>query len=125
MLWKEYLETTIEKNEWLCASESNSYYWLSLDWLKSIISMNPYEHLLSEKSRIENKIQFLIDNKQNLCEHGGLHPMTAQKGKYTPVNVYIYMKDSFEKNGSLRVCWDLIKAKESLISLTMTNQIAI
>ena len=44
-LWKEYLETMIENNEWLCASESNSYYWLSLDGLKSIISMNPYAHL--------------------------------------------------------------------------------
>ena len=49
LLCKEYLETMIEKNQWLCESESNSYYWLSLDGLKSIISMNPYEHLLSEK----------------------------------------------------------------------------
>ena len=46
-LWKEYLETMIENNECLCSSESNFYYWLSLDGLKSIISMNPYEHLLS------------------------------------------------------------------------------
>ena len=78
----------IEKNEWLRASESNSYYWLSLDGLKSIFSMNPYEHLLSEKSRIENKSQFFIDNTQNLCEHVGLHTITARKGKYIPVNVY-------------------------------------
>ena len=41
-LWKEYLETMIEKNQWLCASESNSYFWLSLDGLKCIISMDPY-----------------------------------------------------------------------------------
>ena len=27
-LWKEYLETMIENDEWLCASESNSYCWL-------------------------------------------------------------------------------------------------
>ena len=52
LIWKEYLETMIVNNEWLCASESNSYYWVSLDRLKSIISMNPYEHLLSENSRI-------------------------------------------------------------------------
>ena len=45
-IWKEYLETMIENNQWLCES---SYYWLRLDGLKSIISMNPYEHLLSEK----------------------------------------------------------------------------
>ena len=87
--------------------------------------MNPYEHLLAEKSRIENKSQFLIDNKQNLCEHGGLHPMTARKGKYIPVNVYNSMTYKFIKNGSLRVCCDLIQVKKSLISLTMTYQIAI
>ena len=33
-LWKEYLDTMIENNEWLCSSEYNSYYWLSLDGLK-------------------------------------------------------------------------------------------
>ena len=60
--------------------------------------MNPYEHLLSEKSRIENKSQLLIDNKKHLCEHGGLHPMTERKGKYIPVNVYTSMKDTFKKN---------------------------
>ena len=59
--------------------------------------MNPYEHLLSEKSRIENKSQFLIDSKQKLCEHGGLHPMTARKGKYIPVNVHTSMKDTLKK----------------------------
>ena len=74
----------IEKNQWLCES---SYYWLILNGLKSIISMNPYEHLLSEKSGIENKSQFLINNKKHLCEHGDLHPMKARKGKYIPVNV--------------------------------------
>ena len=60
--------------------------------------MNPYEHLLPEKSRIKNKSLFLIDNKQNSCEHGDLHPMTARRGKYIPVNVYISMKDTFIKN---------------------------
>ena len=48
-LWKEYLETMIENIEWLCSSETNSYCWLSFDGLKSIISMNPYENLESEK----------------------------------------------------------------------------
>ena len=95
-LWKEYLETMIKNNEWLCSSESNYYYWLIMDGLKSIISMNPYEHLLSEKSIIENKSQFLIDNKQYLWEHGGLHPMTARKGIYMPVDIYISMKDTFK-----------------------------
>ena len=77
----------MENNQWLCESESNLYHWLSQDGLKSIISMNPYGHLLSEQSRTKKKSQFLIKNKQHLCEHGGLNPMTAQKGKYIPENV--------------------------------------
>ena len=56
--------------------------------------MNPYEHLLSEQSRIKKKSQLLIDNKQHLCEHVGLHTMTARKGKYIPNNVYTSMKDT-------------------------------
>ena len=94
-LWKEYLETMIENNEILCSSETNSYYWLSFDGLKSIISINPVEHLESEKTRIENKSQFLIDNRQNLCEHSGLHQMIAQKVKYIPGKVYNSMKNFF------------------------------
>ena len=50
-LWKDYLETVIENNERLCSSETKSYYWLSFDGLKSIISMNPDEHLESEKNK--------------------------------------------------------------------------
>ena len=50
------------------------------------------------KTRIENKNQFLIDNRQNICEYGGLHPMIAQKGKYTPSKVYTSMKEKFIKN---------------------------
>ena len=67
----------------------------------------------------------MIDNRQNLCEHGGLYPMISQKGKYILGNVYIFMKEIFIKIGNLRVCWDLIQVKKSLISLTMTYQVAI
>ena len=49
-LWKEDLETVIENNQNLCSSETNSYYWLRFDGLKRIISMNPYDHLQSEKT---------------------------------------------------------------------------
>ena len=45
-------------NQWLCESESDSYHWLILDGLKSIISMNPYEHLLSEQLRTKKKFNF-------------------------------------------------------------------
>ena len=87
--------------------------------------MNCYDHLESEKTRIDNKRKFLIDNRQNLCEHGRLHPMISRKGKYVPVNVYMSMKETFIKIGNLRVCWDLIQVKEFPSLLIMTYQRAI
>ena len=60
--------------------------------------INPYEHLQSGGKRIENKSLFFIGNRQNLCKHGGLNIMTAQKGKYIPVNLYISMKETFINN---------------------------
>ena len=98
-LWKEYLETVIEINERLCSSETNSYYWLSFYGIKYIISMNPVEHLESGKTRLENKRQFLIDNRRNLCEHGGFHPMISRKGKYTPGKLYNSTKETLKKMG--------------------------
>ena len=59
-LWKEYLENMMENNQSLCESESDSYHWLSLDGLKSIISMNPYEYFPSEELRTKKKSQFLL-----------------------------------------------------------------
>ena len=88
----------MENNQWLCESESDLYHWLSLDGLKSIISMKPYEHILSEQLRTKKKSQFLIDNKQHLCEHDFLHPMSEWKGKYIPDNLYTSMKDTFNTN---------------------------
>ena len=44
-LWKDYLETVIENNERLFSIETNYYYWLRFDGIKSIISMNPVENL--------------------------------------------------------------------------------
>ena len=50
------------------------------------------------------KRNFLIDNKQCLCDHGDLHTMISRMGKYTPGNVYNKMKEIFIKSGKLRVC---------------------
>ena len=52
----------------------------------------------SGKTIIEKKRQFFIDNRKNLCEHGGLHPMISRKGKYVPVKVYNTVKETFIKN---------------------------
>ena len=55
-LWKEYLADIFENNQWSDDFFSNTHHWLSLYGLKSIISMNPYEHLLSEELRIKKKV---------------------------------------------------------------------
>ena len=67
----------------------------------------------------------LIDNSQNLCEHGGLHPMIARKGKYIPCKVYNSTKETIIKIGILRVCLDLIQVKKfpSLIIMTYQREI--
>ena len=77
--------------------------------------------------KIKNREQKSIFDRQlkHLCEHGGLHQMKARKGKYIPVNVYTSMKETLKTNYSLRVCWDIIQVKGSLISITMTFRIAI
>ena len=93
----EDLENAIETNKHNFSSEKNSYYWFIYDGLKNIISMNPYDHLQSEQTRIEKKKHFLIENKQCLCDHGGLHPIIEIKGKYIPGNVYNKMKETFIK----------------------------
>ena len=84
-LWKEDLETVIENNENLCSSETNSYYRLSFDGLKNIISKNPYDHTESGKKEYRKRDNF-IANKQCLWEHGGSHPIIERKGKYIQGN---------------------------------------
>ena len=64
----------------------------------AIISKNPYENLEPGKTGIENKRQLFIDNRQNLCEHGGLHTIISRKEKYIPGKVYNTMKEIFIKN---------------------------
>ena len=59
--------------------------------------MNPYAHLESEKTRIEEERHFMIENKEYLCDYGGLHLMISRKGKYIPGYVYNKMKEIFIK----------------------------
>ena len=46
--------------------------------------MNPNDHLESEKTRIYEKRNFIIDNKECLCGHGGFHPIIEIKSYYIP-----------------------------------------
>ena len=62
-----------------------------------ILSINAYDHLESEQTKIDEARNFLIDNKTYLCGHGGLHPDKARKFKYIPGNVYNQMKEIFIK----------------------------
>ena len=62
--------------------------------------MNPYGDLESEKTRIENKSRFLIDNRQKICEHGGLHPMIARNGEIYPrQGIPLYERNIYKKMG--------------------------
>ena len=58
----------------------------------------PLGPLRIRKTRIEKNGHFLINNKQWLCEHGGLHPMIERKVNYIPVNAYNNTKETFIKN---------------------------
>ena len=70
-------------------------------------------------------MQYFIDNRQTLCEHGGFNPMIKIKGKYISGKVYNNMKETFIKIGNLRVCWGLIQVKKFPSSLIMTYQRAV
>ena len=98
---------------------------VELGWAQIHYLNEPLSTFTIRKIKNREQKSIFIDNKQNLCKHGGLHPIISRKGKYIPVNVYISMKDTFIKNGNLRVCWDLIQVNKSLISLTMKYQIAL
>ena len=50
------------------------------------------------KNKNREKKIFFIDNRQSLCEYGGLHPIIARKGKYIPGKVNNTMKEKFIKN---------------------------
>ena len=93
-------------------------------WTKIHYLNEPCWTFRIRKTRIDNKRNF-IDNRKNLCRHGGLHPMIVRKGKYIPGKVNNSIKYFFIKIGNLRVCWDLIQLKKYLISLTMTYERAI
>ena len=122
LLWKDEWETVIENSEPNPSGENKSDYWFSYDELKKIISMNIMDHLESEQRRIYENIQFLIDNKKCLCDHGFLHTMKERKGKYTPENLYNHMKEIFRKIGIGRSIWDFIKVMIILHWLVMWYQ---
>ena len=52
-LWKEYLETMMEHNQWLFESESNLYHWLSLDGQQTTIMWTRW---LASNDSTEGKI---------------------------------------------------------------------
>ena len=60
--------------------------------------MNPLDRLESEKIKIDENRQFLIDNKWCLCDHGFLYPTKARKGGYIPENLYNLMKEVLIKD---------------------------
>ena len=65
LLWKEDLETVIEKSDNFFSVQTRYNYWLRFDGLKKTISMIPYDHSELEQYRIEKKRQFLIDKSND------------------------------------------------------------
>ena len=59
--------------------------------------MNPCGHIESEKTRIQKKRQFFIDNMKCLFEHSHLYPMISRKGKYISGKLYNHTKEKFIK----------------------------
>ena len=62
------------------------------DGLKKIISIDPYDHLDSEKNRRYKNRQFIFYNKECLCDHDLLHPTKTRKGKYIQIKFYNKIK---------------------------------
>ena len=43
--------------------------------------MNPIEKQITKKNTTSENIAYLVDNKNNLCQHKQLHPLAARRGK--------------------------------------------
>ena len=50
--------------------------------------MNPMEKLNIERNPTSENISYLVDNKNYLCQHEKLHPITARTGKYISETMY-------------------------------------
>ena len=70
---------------------------VKLGWAQINYLNEPLWTFTHRNIKNKEKSQFFIDNKQHLCEHGGLQPITIRKGKYVPDNVYTSMRDKLKK----------------------------
>ena len=82
-------------------------------WWDQILYLNEpcWTFRIRENKNREQNI-FSIDNRKNLCEHGGLHPMIARKGNYIPGKLYNSMKETFIKNWESKSVLGLNSSKE-------------
>ena len=46
---------------------------------------------------MDNKRKFLIHNRKNLCEHGGLHSMIARQKIYPSQGIQFYERNIYKK----------------------------
>ena len=53
-----------------------------------MLTMNPMEKQIVEKNTTSDNVSFFIDNKNCLCQHENLHPLTARKGKWVSEIMY-------------------------------------
>ena len=50
--------------------------------------MNPMEKLKNTMNKTSENMTYLIDNKQFLCQHKKLHPLTSRRGKWISETLY-------------------------------------
>ena len=77
---------------------------LDIWWAQNNYHNEPLWPFIIRKTIIDKKRQILIDNKQCLCEHGGLHQMISGKGKYIPSSVQNHMKETLVKKLRISEC---------------------
>ena len=63
-----------------------------------MLTVNPTEKQIIERITTSDNVSFLVDNKNFLCQHEKLHPLTAIKGKWISETMHRYIEKSFNKD---------------------------
>ena len=80
--------------------------------------MNPMEKLKNSMNKTSDKTKYLIDNKEFLCQHKNLYPLTARRGKCIPETLYREIA-SIVKNDSPKCGTQ--EGEETLLHQELTN----
>ena len=85
---------------YLVRKERKNIFWLNGDGLKQLLTMNPIE-----KQMTKINMRYLVDSKNNICQHNKLHLLTDRTGKRISEKMYRDIEKSFSmihRNTSLQ-----------------------